>query len=414
VAILAECPCCHKKQSVRNKRCTCGANLDRLKHSRKVRYWISYRMPDGKQKREAVSGDGVNPYSIEDARNMESKRRVQKKEKKIFDVTPDTKMTFSELAEWYLGLEKIRDLKSYKTIQVYLRKFNKEFGNTIVADIKLADLEGLQVKRKREGLASKTIDDEINYVKGMVIKAFDNDLVSAEVLKAFRRVKRLLRGHANRRRRVLSIWEYRAILANAPPHLKPILITGYWTGMRKGEIINMTWGRVDLKNRFIRLEASDTKEKQGKSIPIGTELLKVLSKLPRFLHNEHVFLYNGRPILNRFETALSSACKAAGIAYGKNEKGGFIFHDLRHTFATDMRRAGVPRTVTMSIMGHAIRDMNERYDTVEDWEKLDAIGRLETYRRNVDQTVDQENLTYGNYKIKLAEVHGNRTHLRGF
>ena len=79
-----------------------------------------------------------------------------------------------------------------------------------------------------------------------------------------------------------------------------------------------------------------------------------------------------------------------------------------------MRRAGVPRTVTKSIMGHAIRDMNERYDTVEDWEKLDAIGRLETYRRNVDQTVDQENLTYRNYKIKMAEVHGNRTHLRGF
>jgi integrase len=44
--------------------------------------------------------------------------------------------------------------------------------------------------------------------------------------------------------------------------------------------------------------------------------------------------------------------------------------DLRHTFITGMRRAGVPRTVTMSVIGHALKDMHERYDTVEDWKKL--------------------------------------------
>jgi len=36
----------------------------------------------------------------------------------------------------------------------------------------------------------------------------------------------------------------------------------------------------------------------------------------------------------------------------------------------------------MSITGHAIKDMNERYDTVEDWEKAEAITKLETYRNS--------------------------------
>jgi integrase len=89
---------------------------------------------------------------------------------------------------------------------------------------------------------------------------------------------------------------------------------------------------------------------------------------------------------------MKTACKGAGIPWGRKDKGGFIFHDLRHTFVTDMRRAGVPHTVTMAITGHTVTDMNVRYDTVEDFEKLDAIRLLEKFR-NVDQTVDQKEVT---------------------
>ena len=74
MAILAECPLCHRKQSVKNKLCKCGADLVKAKRSKKVRYWINFRMPDGKQRREAVG------YSIEKARDADGKRRSQKRE----------------------------------------------------------------------------------------------------------------------------------------------------------------------------------------------------------------------------------------------------------------------------------------------------------------------------------------------
>ena len=85
---------------------------------------------------------------------------------------------------------------------------------------------------------------------------------------------------------------------------------------------------------------------------------------------------------------MKTACKGAGIPWGRKDKGGFIFHDLlRHAFVTDMKRAGIPRTVTMAITGHAITDMNARYDIVEDFEKLDAVRLLEKFR-NGDQAAD--------------------------
>jgi hypothetical protein len=55
-----------------------------------------------------------------------------------------------------------------------------------------------------------------------------------------------------------------------------------------------------------------------------------------------------------------------------------------------MRRAGIPRTVTMSITGHAITDMNTLYDTVEEWEKLEAVRKLDDYRQSVTKVLPQK------------------------
>lgn len=76
-------------------------------------------------------------------------------------------------------------------------------------------------------------------------------------------------------------------------------------------------------------------------------------------------------------------CYAPGSEKVKN---GFILNDMRHTFVTDMRKAGVSKSVRMSITGHSPKDMDDRYNEVDDQDKLEAIKRLEAYRfQNVDQ-----------------------------
>jgi len=381
MAILQECPICHKRHKVTKNKCSCGENLEKARRAQRVKYYISFRLPNGTQRRELVGN------SIAEAYDADGKRRVQKRENRIFDILPDAKITFEKLTAWYLNLEKTKNLAGLKAVKVYLDKFNREFGSTIVADIKTTDLENLQEKRKKEDLKPKTIDHEIETMKRVIWKAFRDDKVSGYVLKAFQNVKKLCKAHSNRRERVLTPAEFRKLHDSAEKHLQGILSMGYWTGMRKGEIIGLTWDKVNLKERTITLKPEDTKDREARVIPIGDELFKSLSKIVRALHDDHVFLYNGKPILQRFETAMKSACEGAGLTWGREVEGGLIFHDLRHTFVTDMRKAGVERTVTMAVTGHAIRDMNERYDTVDTGDKQAAIKKLEGIRANVDQTL---------------------------
>jgi len=191
----------------------------------------------------------------------------------MFDVKEDAKMTFSELAEWYLDLEKITP----------------------------ADLENYQAIRLKAGMAPATIDHEIGKTRTMIIKAFDNRKISGETMRTFKSIKNML---------------------------------------KKG------------------------KDKEKRSIPICDELYEMLTNVTRHINDPHVFLYRGKPVAD-IRTGLVKACKKAGIIYGRFKKGGFIFHDLRHTFNTNMRKSGVTESVIMAITGHSTREMFDRYNTVD-------------------------------------------------
>ena len=376
MSIFAECPICRRKQSVKNKVCSCGEKLDQAKKAERVRYWIDYYLPGGKRRREPVG------YSIKNAQAAEGKKRGLKKENRLFDILPEAKMTFSNLTDdWYLKLEKVKALASYSIIEVYLRKFNSLFGDMIVSKIMPADLENLIEKRKKEGCADGTIDQEIGKVKAMVFKAFDNDKVGGDTIKKFKKIKKLDKGNASARTRIVSPAEFAAMMEAAPSHLRPILMMGYHTGMREGEILKLTWDKVDKKKRMIRLAATDTKDKEARPVPISNELHAMLDALPKAIHDQHVFLYKGKPISD-IRTGLREACNSAGIIYGRFKKGGFIYHDFRHTFNTNMRKAGVPESVIMKITGHSSRAMFDRYNTVDEGDLRQAIEKMKAVVQN--------------------------------
>jgi len=50
----------------------------------------------------------------------------------------------------------------------------------------------------------------------------------------------------------------------------------YQAGMRQGEILRLTWDRVDFKVKVIRLQAEDTKTNEGRLVPLTPELTDLL------------------------------------------------------------------------------------------------------------------------------------------
>lgn len=140
---------------------------------------------------------------------------------------------------------------------------------------------------------------------------------------------------------------------------------------------------------FIYLDVIDTKTKKKRSIPILDELSGYLEQLPKALHDDHVFLYRGKRIKD-IRTGLKKACEKARVPYGRNTKDGITFHDLRHTFNTNMRKAGVAESVIMEITGHETREMFDRYNTVDNIDKKQGVDQLKIFLGNQTGENDSE------------------------
>lgn len=67
--------------------------------------------------------------------------------------------------------------------------------------------------------------------------------------------------------------------------------------------------------------------------------------------------------------AFENACRKAKIKE-------LTFHDLRYTFNTNMRKAGVDKSVIMKFTGHKTSNMFLRYNTVDEGDAKDAVRRL--------------------------------------
>jgi len=393
--VLAQCPFCRRKQSIKNKKCKCGVYLDKLKKQNKVRYWIDYRLPDGKKRREAVgSFKDLDAYSFADAKVALSKRSVQRSEKRMLDMLPESTTTFQQLTDWYLSLTKVKKLKSYIRIKQALHNFNIVFGNKIADNIKAEMLEEYQEDRVRQGRANATIDMEINYAKAVIIKAFYNDKVEADALKAFKSIEKMLGKGENARKRPMTFDEYVRLIDKAPQHLQAFIIVAFNTGMRVGELRLLKWKYVDKLNGIIRLPKNITKEKRPKNIPINHHVMKVLDSLPRAIMHDYVFTYEGQPITSPagLKRSFKTACKNAKIPYGTKAENGLIFHDIRGTVKTNMLNAGVDKVFRDLILGHSLRGMDAHYMTPDDAALTEAMNKytmwLDGQWKNFDPSFD--------------------------
>jgi integrase len=183
------------------------------------------------------------------------------------------------------------------------------------------------------------------------------------------------------RRGFLEPAKFAELVALLPTHLRPLVTFLYWCGVRVGEAKQIQWHQVDLAAKVIRLESEQTKNAEGRVVPLPSIVVMMLREMkPK---TGHVFDDTN------LRTEWEKACDACGLGTRKkveptSEDGfpwysykGLLVHDLRRSAVRNLRRAGVSETVIMGISGHKTAEVFRRYNIVSTTDKVDAMRQLE-------------------------------------
>ena len=148
------------------------------------------------------------------------------------------------------------------------------------------------------------------------------------------------------------------------------------TGMRRGEVCDLTWPMVDWRHRCLRLPESKTGKK---TVPLSDSALDLLRDCRaraqrRRARSEYV-------VPNRSGAAIRPSTLTATWIRIRNRLPGFErvrLHDLRHSAASDAINAGVPLAVVGKILGHRKPSTTARYAHISDKALAEGVQLMGT------------------------------------
>jgi len=325
-------------------------------------WWIDYRA-NGKRARERVS------TSKRVAMDRLGKIKAEIREGKFFDKKKELPaVKVSEFAEIYLENHCKANNRSWKRSKLCFKHLTAEFGSIFLHELTLWHAEKYRMKRLKT-VKLATIYQEISFLKHMYRKAVEWGKLEHNPLVGLKNPK-----PHNERLRYLTAEEIDRLLAVCKSddprrvHLYPIVLMALHTGMRSGEIFNLTWERVDLENGLITI--TGTKTGENRVIPMTRTLSEVLSSLPKHHKPPYVFVNHNGTHFKKVRRAFDRAVRIAGIT-------NFRFHDLRHTAASHMVMSGVDVFTVQEILGHKSIQMTRRYSHLSPKHKRAAVDALE-------------------------------------
>jgi integrase len=331
------------------------------------------------------------------------------------DISPQHSANLTDLIEDYLRHLEQRDVSRTQTDNLRVR-----LSKTIVAckfqipkEIEAQPIEDYLAKRRKQGLGKQTSN---HYRQAM--HQFCRWLIKRSILKTnpIADIPKL-NADTDRRhdRRPLSIEEFQRLIAAAESGKRVEAIPGVdrammyvlsaWTGYRRGEISSLTLDSFDLDASppTVTVQATYSKRRR-KDVqvlhPEVVERLKVWLSKRRPMHQRWLFPLTKQTcgLDRRTSKMMKADLKNARIQWIKeatteeekkarmesdflsyqNSAGQFAdFHANRHTFITNLAKAGVSPKVTQLLARHSdIRLTMNVYTHSDIAEKAEAVGRL--------------------------------------
>jgi integrase len=288
-------------------------------------------------------------------------------------------LTFDDFGDLYTKrCVELRGLRSRSTIKYRMRLLRARFGKRQLAEIHVADVEDMVRDLKAAGKKPATVNRHLALLRAMLNWAVEREYLDKTPFRKGSQALIKLERENNQRSRRLSSDEEKALLAKAKGNVRALIVAALDTGMRRGELLSLRFGDVDLVKGVIHVRAENAKSKRGRSIPIATGRLTAVFKWLQLdsagnqkPDDAAVFSRHcGKP-LKDFRDAWVEARKGTA---GEDLR----FHDLRGEYASRLVERGVPLSQVRDLLGHASIVTTERYDR-QKFEMLElAAKKLET------------------------------------
>ncbi|MCH3962649.1 MAG: tyrosine-type recombinase/integrase [Clostridium sp.] len=345
-------------------------NISYRKKDNSWQYIISYKDNNGRWKQKSKQGFKATdkkkvPQEVKDAA-VEAVEQLKETIKNNINTEYD-KITFKEFIDMYL-----KHLKLYReqnTILLYESALNYF---TTLYDKKLTEVTPLDIqmcvdKMTQNDLKYSTIDTYLARIKVIFRAAVDPYKIIPQSPVNNINIKISKKPST---KKALTRAEFEKLISNTRnPKYKIMFILAGACGMRVGEILGLTWDRIDFKKGTIKIDRQwknigprktgfgELKSKNSyRTIPMSKTTIKYLLDFK----NSHPINIDNRVIAYKEIQGLSQMLKN----YFKKVGFDLTIHELRHTYATLLIADGTDWLTAAKLLGHDVEQTMHTYSHV--------------------------------------------------
>jgi integrase len=289
---------------------------------------ISYT--DAQGRRRQILTRFPYPGGISDA-IRERNRRIREGQAEASAVP-----TFSQIAQIWLDTAELSP-STRRTSKGHLNShWVPDLGHLPVSDVTYSLLRQVMAGNEKAALAPKTRKNLISTVRSVLALAVQSDYIKTNPAAQFGRIKSQAKEIDPFTRE-----ERDAILERLKGNMRLFYAIRFYTGMRPGEVLALTWADYDGATFTVDKQVvegkslANTKTHQRRQVMVPEYVKALLREHPtRFAKGRILVNRFGRPYKTyyRFSRAFQGACAALGIRQRSS-------YNARHTAATMMLRA---------------------------------------------------------------------------
>lgn len=261
-----------------------------------------------------------------------------------------------------------------------LDECKKFFKNVELNSIQRCHIDDLKLSLKSKGLKNGSINQYV-----CILRMFFNDCIDRNYYQGNNPASRQAEDDDSIRQIELTDEQVLEVLekTKVKPTLHTCIMIALFSGMRRGEIFQLTWNDIDFVNEIIHIRKEITKTKTERWIPLATELKKHLlevrlsSKSVRVI-SDYTYLKKISRVWNEFRHKIPCV-----NLLQEKYKLELRFHDLRHVFGQRLLNNNVDIYTISGWLGHSsVKMTQKRYVNIQNRGSFPQINVLNFQKEN--------------------------------